>query len=123
MLSKRTAQLEDNIINRIETMVKQLRFNDLLHSKHEHKVKNSEDHDRVANKAKRYIDRLVNDLDNLDNENKKMREKVKKNLEDRKEIKYYLNRLRESWDFYNGKHLDQEDVRKIEKENEKYIEK
>lgn len=119
-LSKRIAQFDSKMVNRIETMVKQLRYNDHMHDDHEHKIHDADEHDRVANKAKRYIDKLEDEFSDLSATNSRMRAKLKENLEKRKELKYYIDQLKQAWDSFNGKHPMQKDIEQIKKENSKY---
>lgn len=118
MLSKRS-NIAGSFLDRVETTIKQLKYNEALHPNHEHKLKDNQK-SRLPARTKRYIQQIEEQIGDLASENKSLQKKLRKNLDKRKELKYYLARLQESWDLYKGNHPFQTDLKKVHKENEEY---
>lgn len=119
VLSKRVKRLTDSKIQDIEKMVKQLKFNDVLHPAHSDKIDKSSQ-DAVAERACGYAKKMENSVSRLNEENRELRKTLKENLENKKEFEYYLQKLKEACDLFRGKHPLNEDLRQIHKENSEY---
>ena len=119
MLSKRTAKISEILVDRIEATIKQLKFNDKLHPKHEHKLKNK-DKDKLPARTKRYLQNVEQEINLIDRSNTKLRKNLQENLEEKKELKYHLDKLKEAWDVFQGKHPLQKDLEKVLEENKTY---
>jgi len=118
-LSKR-AELNPKFTKRIELLIKQLKFNSIMHKKHEHKVKTKKDKRSVVNRTKRNINRIEQDVQSLTDRNSRLRKKLQENLEDKRKLSYYLQELKEAWEIAKGEHPINKRIDQIKQENEKF---
>jgi septal ring factor EnvC (AmiA/AmiB activator) len=115
-LSKR-ANIDSSVASRVTDLVKQLKFNHVLHDNHKLKVQ-PEKKQRTLNRAKRILEKLEQQIGELKDKNKKIRKQLKENDADKKELSYYIRELKEALDFARGQHPIQEALRSIKEENE-----
>lgn len=117
-LSKR-AKLDPKITEKVKDLVKQLKFNSVLHDRHDLKV-TPENKKKILNRATRLIRKLERQFQELGSQNAELRRQLKENTTDRKDMQYNLRELQDAADFARGRHPVQEALRSIKEENEKY---